>query len=318
MTLNNYFNIKWKHINSSTFMYGTYLSFKEKGTYFENSLVPSGIVINEWNMMSYYPKDKSSPTLPILEKGEIYQFKFDYDVEPESSIYFKVIYYRKDGTELDYLIVRNKSCEVTYPEEAYSYKIQMINAAAERIIFREITILESNIINDSNLEMNISEVINKQSDLNVRNIIFVEPSFQDLELLKKAANEFYNVILVINWDRNDMSDNIDHLQGVFENFVNEYELHFIGYGPKSNIMAQSMGQIIKSQVFKTYHESKELSKQLESIMGKYQLKLARTPYVYRYESDGFHPQYLENTLNPVRYFKYLDATLINRGYFNEI
>ncbi|SUM30604.1 accessory Sec system asp3 [Staphylococcus gallinarum] len=41
MKENNYFEVFWKQVNPSTFMYGSKLAFKDGVTVFENPLMPS-------------------------------------------------------------------------------------------------------------------------------------------------------------------------------------------------------------------------------------------------------------------------------------
>nr|WP_241523186.1 accessory Sec system protein Asp3 [Staphylococcus delphini] len=49
-------------------MYGSILRFKPTETLFENELMPSGIVIHEWKMITAYDEESLVPALPILKK----------------------------------------------------------------------------------------------------------------------------------------------------------------------------------------------------------------------------------------------------------
>lgn len=71
MNQNNRFDITWTKIHKSTFMYGTKLKFKNNFVSMDNSLMPSGMVIHEWNMLSSYTTNKQVPSLPLLKKGTI-------------------------------------------------------------------------------------------------------------------------------------------------------------------------------------------------------------------------------------------------------
>lgn len=62
------FNIRWTHVTKDTFMYGTKLKWSSTGVLFENALMPSGIVIHEWKMMTDFQTDVNVPDLPILKR----------------------------------------------------------------------------------------------------------------------------------------------------------------------------------------------------------------------------------------------------------
>lgn len=95
------FEVKWRLVNLTTFMYGTKLHFNNDDIYFENPLMPSGTVIHNWYMLTNFTEDRVSPKLPILKKGHRYLFKFNFQVEPEGAVYFKIKFYRKTKNNLN-------------------------------------------------------------------------------------------------------------------------------------------------------------------------------------------------------------------------
>ncbi|WKU93638.1 accessory Sec system protein Asp3 [Staphylococcus saprophyticus] len=54
-------------------MYGAKLKFNNNFVSMDNSLMPSGMVIHEWNMLSSYTTNKQVPSLPLLKKGNNYK-----------------------------------------------------------------------------------------------------------------------------------------------------------------------------------------------------------------------------------------------------
>ena len=102
------FEVKWRLVNSSTFMYGTKLRFNQDNIYFENPLMPSGTIIHSWYMLTDFAEDRVSPKLPILKKGHQYQFQFNFEVEPKGAAYFKMKFYRKNKEILSHQILKNK------------------------------------------------------------------------------------------------------------------------------------------------------------------------------------------------------------------
>ncbi|MEJ7509047.1 accessory secretory protein Asp3 [Staphylococcus simulans] len=139
MSKNN-FIIKWNKINKRTFMYGTKIIFKDQYTLVNNPLMPSGIVITDWKMLSKYNEDRHVPSLPMLSKCKRYKLIFDYEVKPLNSIYFKITLYNRNDEILSERIVETKSCILTYTNDSYSYKLEMINAGLQELIFKKIII----------------------------------------------------------------------------------------------------------------------------------------------------------------------------------
>lgn len=54
MSALNSYTLTWRHINTTTFMYGTKLRIEDDGTYFNNPLMPSGTVIHDWRMLTTF------------------------------------------------------------------------------------------------------------------------------------------------------------------------------------------------------------------------------------------------------------------------
>ena len=134
MNQNKRFDITWKKVHKSTFMYGSKLKFNNNFVSMDNSLMPSGMVIHEWNMLSSYTTNKQVPSLPLLKKGSNYKIKFDYDVIPEKSVYFKIV----------------------------SYKIELMNAGFQHLQFYRIIIEDQHIEKcHSTIPTDISETIDK-------------------------------------------------------------------------------------------------------------------------------------------------------------
>ncbi|MGW9987219.1 accessory Sec system protein Asp3 [Staphylococcus cohnii] len=162
MNQNKRFNITWKKVHKNTFMYGAKLRFNNNFVSMDNSLMPSGMVIHEWNMLSNYTTNKQVPSLPLLKKGNNYKIKFDYDVIPERSVYFKIILYKKNGEKIKTMIIEDDDIEFEYPKDAYSYKIELMNAGFQHLQFYR-TIIEDQHVESSHSTIltDISETIDK-------------------------------------------------------------------------------------------------------------------------------------------------------------
>ncbi|MGX0403084.1 accessory Sec system protein Asp3 [Staphylococcus epidermidis] len=163
------FEVKWRLVNSSTFMYGTKLRFNQDNIYFENPLMPSGTIIHNWYMLTDIAEDRVSPKLPILKKGHQYQFQFNFEVEPEGAAYFKMKFYRKNKEILSHQIIKNKKENIVYPREAYSYELELINAGMNHLSFHNIIVQE--LREDSNQAYEATQYIDPKKKLKVINQI---------------------------------------------------------------------------------------------------------------------------------------------------
>lgn len=162
MNQNNRLEITWKKVHKSTFMYGAKLKFNNNFVSMDNSLMPSGMVIHEWNMLSSCTTNKQVPSLPLLKKKSNYKIRFDYDVTPEKSVYFKIVLYKKNGEQIKAMIIEEDDIEFEYPKDAYSYKIELMNAGFQNLQFRRIIIEDQHIeSNHSTISTDISETIDK-------------------------------------------------------------------------------------------------------------------------------------------------------------
>lgn len=162
MNQNKRFDITWKKVHKSTFMYGSKLKFNNNFVSMDNSLMPSGMVIHEWNMLSSYTTNKQVPSLPLLKKGSNYKIKFDYDVIPEKSVYFKIVLYKKNGEKIKTMIIEDDDSEFEYPKDAYSYKIELMNAGFQHLQFYRIIIEDQHIEKcHSTIPTDISDTIDK-------------------------------------------------------------------------------------------------------------------------------------------------------------
>lgn len=254
----NQFNIRWTQITKTTFMYGSLLRFKLTETLFENELMPSGIVLHEWKMITSYEKDNAIPTLPILKKNETYRFKFDYEVKPVGSIYFKIIFKRRNGSVCDYKIIKGHEADIMMPSEAFSYVVQMINMATESLVFRQIIIQDVSYNTTPSQLVEVSDIHNADPTSQFATVVFVE----DEGIQEDAIRHIRNCILVAKWHQPHMTSVINELKTLLQPYHERYILQFVGYHARSNEMAYAMGAQMDASVFVTSLRHPEFQKQL--------------------------------------------------------
>lgn len=285
--------IRWTEVTSDTFTYGSHLKIKDDETVFENPLMPSGEMIHCWKMMTYYPSDKTIPQLPILRQGKTYHFYFDYEVFPKGGVYFKIVFKRRNGTELDVVMVEGQHAKITYPLDAFSYEIQMMNAAATHVTFRSIKIAASRHVAQINEKLYISEMIQIQDDTDVVNIVLITQE----GIVRDDMSALHNVILIEHWRIADLEKIVDCLQPLERG----YDLNFIGYNELSNHMAYLLAECMGQRAWISHD-----------------VQLERQPYVAVeiYSSDMHEIRDLSlivPLLQPSRHLENLDVNRLNGG-----
>lgn len=318
MKVSNNIEVTWNQVDTTTFMYGTTFKFKDDYTLFENHLMPSGIIMQEWTMFTSFSKDKAIPSLPILKKGCTYHFNFDYTVTPENSIYFKLIFYKKNGSVIDTKIINDLDIEIYYPKDAHTYKLQMINAASQSLKFKKLTICE---VNEQINTVQIGELLNKNEAHPMLNIIFVEPTTQQQTTVSsEAIRKFENVLLIKGWYNGKLTDGMSMIKQHLTQNYSDCELNLIGYGPLSNEFSKAMSHIIEGQPFITFHQNTSFAKKLSEVIGENNQSHPITkPYVY-FDTETHRPhgmEVMQPVLNKTRYLEYLDIRTVKNGGTNE-
>ena len=59
-------------------------------------------------------------------------------------MYFKIVLYKKNGEKIKTMIIEDDDSEFEYPKDAYSYKIELMNAGFQHLQFTEL-LLKTNI-----------------------------------------------------------------------------------------------------------------------------------------------------------------------------
>ncbi|MCE4957553.1 accessory Sec system protein Asp3 [Macrococcoides caseolyticum] len=132
--------IYFEGVNDSTYMYGARVSFDGRTLIYNNALIPAGTVIHRFQMISDYDKERITPNLPMLKRGVDYAIHFDYDVDPIESVYFKLNFYKRDGSLLNAINIMQPSYSFTFPEAAHTYTIEVMSASLNELTFRKMTI----------------------------------------------------------------------------------------------------------------------------------------------------------------------------------
>lgn len=319
MAKNNAFKIYWTQVNHTTFMYGSEVQFNSHTTQFINPMMPSGIIIHEWLMKANYFKDRIIPALPILRHNAIYELQMNYNVTPQNSVYFKIIFYRKNETILDTIIIKSKHIEFTFPEEAHTYKIQLMNSGLEQIIFYNMTIKEKEIIKSLD-ELTFSNIQNENELIKVRNIIITEPSLiPQNSLIQDSYSHIENVIVIDNWFNENVIENIQKILDYSQILQKNYKVNFIGYSAKSNAIVNTIRKMNNLESYTTFHKTKDmfLIEQLKTFDAS-STENNGINHIYVTESIELEDlKLIQNVMNQSKYLKYLNKFLLNSEVYYE-
>ncbi|HEL1693077.1 accessory Sec system protein Asp3 [Streptococcus suis] len=228
-------SIRWKYFIRSAYSYGSTLRFEDGKVYFENPLMPPSFELNRWESLTNFQSRRVQPQLPLLKKGVTYRLDLKASVYPTASVYVQVEFFNRYREKIDFVILKDSSSEFTYPKEAYSYEIALINAGCSEMEFTELILEEKCTISDT-LESYLKG-LNYPAQTGVLNIIFLEEKRDLLEkqpILSRLMEELKNVILI---DDESFSMLNQNHQDYIAECVQDEQFHttrLISYGPKGN------------------------------------------------------------------------------------
>lgn len=284
----NYFSniIYWNNFTTNSYLYGSIIKFKSKDyVHFKNLRMPSGKDINEWTSQTNHQSHKYIPQLPVLKKGKLYKIYINADTVPKNSIYLRILFYDRYEKIISETVIRSNEDIFTYPEDTYSYKIQVMNAGCSELIFHYLELTEC-VDRFDKKSFIVSDIINKNENSTKLNVIFLEPKQNKFEELDRSLLENYcNVVLISSKIHNA---HIYCYKFLFEDINNIFNqngyksINFYGNGEFSNIAAVQYKYLFENS------------------------KAYITDAIQNYEK---YQKILENS--------YIDEKLIYKNYWNE-
>ncbi|MBP2058872.1 accessory secretory protein Asp3 [Lactobacillus colini] len=138
-------HIYW-HSLKNTYMYGSKVK-KYTNNYldFENNLMSSGQIIVSWKSSQNYQLTKEVPSLPILLNGHDYKIAVKADVVPKDSLIYELSFFDQQDNQIKHIAFQSSLKTFTYPANARSYQLSLINGGCEKIFFKKIEITSANV-----------------------------------------------------------------------------------------------------------------------------------------------------------------------------
>lgn len=248
------FALKWTHYAQSSYTFGSRIQFLGQQVSFENPLMSPSFPIISWSSRTNFQGDRKSPDLPLLARGKTYQLALKAKVQPANSLYVKVTYFDRFGDQVGFETLKDDKWQFTYPEEAYAYRIELINAGCERVLFDHLLLsdLESARGTDQVTPSLATQLENCRLDEPCQ-LIFLEPedggTLSDLVL-----GHFSQPVLVSlspkrhYLDRQVMAEQLASL-AAFKSQGGQ--LTVIGYGPYGNLASLAYASSLGVTAFVT-------------------------------------------------------------------
>ncbi|WP_195856834.1 accessory Sec system protein Asp3 [Aerococcus urinae] len=238
--MKDYYIVRWSLMHDDIYSHGSQIEWLSPDKVsFKNSMVHSGIVINQWSSEKSYGLYFSSPNLPLLTSSKSYFLKFIGQVQPENSLMFTVEFFDYYGESMQKDFVRTSEDFFTVPDNYGHYTISLVNAGCRSIVFKRLIIAE--LILD---KVMAKDTLLIENDKSFQHLIFVEPGIGSIQ---EEVNKLQQ-LPVVNHQANLLASELlnaqlylseEAMSGV-ETFVQSSQasnFYFIGYGPISNLAA---------------------------------------------------------------------------------
>ena len=122
-----------------TYLYGTTLRHTRDGVEFTNRMMPSGQIIHSWNSELNYQEVRTQAQLPVLEENKTYHLVPFIDAVPEHTIVLQITFFDRQGQQIGFQVI-HRDGNFTYPQGAYRYRLDLVQAGAESFRFHHLEI----------------------------------------------------------------------------------------------------------------------------------------------------------------------------------
>lgn len=124
------------------YLYGSQLQSNNRNNFIKikNPLIPAGTVIYRWNMIFAFGAAHAIPWLPILDRGQKYDIQLHAKFNTKDSIFIRILTFDYTNKLLNIQIIKETEGTFTYPEDAFFYIIELVNANVDEMEFERLDI----------------------------------------------------------------------------------------------------------------------------------------------------------------------------------
>lgn len=278
--------IKWAQGATTEYLYGSILKREGHRVVFDNPLMSPGFPIVSWNSKTNFQAQRKQPHLPLLTKGKRYQVTIFATVEPKETVYARIIYYNRFDEEIGTTVLKEDNWSFVYPKEAFSYKLELLNAGCHRLEFEALEMMDE--VSENEWDSEELTVYFSQEKA-VLHVVFLEPNTVSLSQLPMEEISTLGNVLFVGGQNQAASFYMDK---VFEEKLKRYvhfcreqglsKVRFIAYGPVGNVAVLYYSSKIASQGFVTAEQMnrESLERVLEKELGDVPLSFVMDRHLY--------------------------------------
>ncbi|EOH91912.1 accessory Sec system protein Asp3 [Enterococcus pallens] len=180
--MKNFYMIKWGADFNDNYNYGADIRFVESDyVRFSSPLMPSGTAIKTWHSRTEYHESRKSPMLPLLENGQAYEIQVNAEFDNEDAVQIEIEFFDINNDVIDKLYFQNLKGHFTYPDNAMSYKVQLVNKKHQYMLFKYLTISDAGLTENFNIQY-----LEKLNLIRVSENHAGNPSTSEIVVLKNA------------------------------------------------------------------------------------------------------------------------------------
>lgn len=249
------FTIRWAQLAQGAYTFGSQMTVTGHRVSFHNPLMSPSYAITSWFSKTNFQQHRLQPTLPLLQRGKTYRVRLVADVEPSNTLYVKVTFFNRFDKEVSFVMLKEENWSFTYPEDAFSYTIELINAGCDHFSFDSLIVAEEEEERDVLLD---DMAVYAPCDHSYLHVVFLEDDIQQASQLPTEVLESLGNVMLIGDVAAQASG---YLSQTFEEKLKKY-LHFyrengltqvrwIGCGPMGNVASLYYSSKWDGQVYIT-------------------------------------------------------------------
>lgn len=133
------FEVTWNMELIEFYKHGSTIEYSKEGVRFENKMLSPGATIVTWTSNPTYQVQRGWLELPLLERGKSYHVKVEATSSPKPFVLLKVEFYNRSEDSIGIHLIHNQEGHFTYPKDAYTYTMTLLNNGIEELRFQHIT-----------------------------------------------------------------------------------------------------------------------------------------------------------------------------------
>ncbi|WP_253296016.1 accessory Sec system protein Asp3 [Enterococcus raffinosus] len=144
--LENFYMIKWGIDFNDNYNYGANIRLLEDDSIrFSSPFMPTGTPIKTWYSKTEFHLARKSPMLPILLNGKGYNIQVHAEFDRKDAVQLVIEFFDVNNSVIEKIHFKELEGHFTFPDEAISYNVQLVNKKHEFIIFRYLTIFSDSL-----------------------------------------------------------------------------------------------------------------------------------------------------------------------------